>query len=388
MKLGTYEGDLSALSEVHPEVQTCTGTLSGAVCGRPAAYKTPAFLCSSHWNKWNNQADRNAKDRGHVPDMRANRREGGKYNDDLGVLRRALIDIVEEHTPIGVRGVGYQAAARHLIPKTDKGFADVAVQLRELRKARRIPFADVIDPTRSCTEWQTYESPADALAELAYRYQQSMFNGLDEVVEVWVEKLGLLGVIEPVCSEYLVPLLACKGFSSYGLLWENLNRYAIAGKPVTILYFGDWDPSGSIIDGSAEDVMDDMEFDREDGEPDRTFERVALHSIEQARELDLEHAFRPTKTKGNKHAKNWTAGEMSCELDAIPATQLRGLVEAAITRHIPPAHLKVRQKVQKQARVELQYAFDSWDSLRAQRWHDEYGATYMELGSELRQMAS
>jgi len=52
------------------------------------------------------------------------------------------------------------------------------------------------------------------------------------------------GVLEPITEEFEVVLYPCRGYNSYSALLEAADRIASKQQAVTILYLGDFDPSG------------------------------------------------------------------------------------------------------------------------------------------------
>jgi hypothetical protein len=62
---------------------------------------------------------------------------------------------------------------------------------------------------------------------------------------------------------------------------------------------------------------------------------------------------RPTKMQGSLRKRAERHGEISVELDAIPADRLRSIVRDAIERHIDPETLKAAQAAEESERQML-----------------------------------
>jgi hypothetical protein len=71
-------------------------------------------------------------------------------------------------------------------------------------------------------------------------------------VEIWLEKDALSGVLYPVTSEWDVPLMVTRGYSSLSFLHEAAEAITDQGKPAYIYYFGGHDPSGRDITRATE----------------------------------------------------------------------------------------------------------------------------------------
>ncbi len=66
-------------------------------------------------------------------------------------------------------------------------------------------------------------------------------------VEVWTEKDALSGIFKRVTEKYQIRLVVNKGYTSSSAAYSSYKRFSEAilkGQKVTILYFGDHDPSG------------------------------------------------------------------------------------------------------------------------------------------------
>jgi hypothetical protein len=91
-------------------------------------------------------------------------------------------------------------------------------------------------------------------------YHLNKWSNQENYVEVWIEKKALQGVFEEPCDELGVGLAPCKGYPSITFLHEASERFdSIADdKEKTILYFGDYDPSGEDIPNSIKANLERM----------------------------------------------------------------------------------------------------------------------------------
>lgn len=255
-------------------------------------------------------------------------------------LSVGLAEILVEQHPMTVRGAFYQAETRGLVPKSDAGCSKVQRLLVRMREEGVIPWAWITDGTRWRRGPTTYNGIGEALRDTAELYRRDLWARADEIVEIWVEKDALSGVIQPITDEYAVDLMVTRGFPSLTYLHNAADHADDAGKPLQIYYLGDRDPSGRKIVASIEKRLTEFGCDF-------ALDLLAV-TDEQVHELDL--ATRPTK-RGGGHSEGFTGP--SVELDAIPAGTLRELVENAIVEHVDLHELGVLREYERSEREEI-----------------------------------
>jgi len=91
-------------------------------------------------------------------------------------------------------------------------------------------------------------------------YNRCLAQGQPRHIEIWLEKQALLHIVEPVADEFCRRVVVCRGYSSVTFQIEFYNRATKAidlGQIPTILYFGDWDPSGVNMPYAAAQTLQD-----------------------------------------------------------------------------------------------------------------------------------
>jgi hypothetical protein len=274
------------------------------------------------------QAGVNAASRVKPPRRRATQSE-------MAERAEFLIAYAEEHGPVTVRGLYYQAGVQHVpgIDKSDGAYDKVQRQVLNLRREGRIAYPNISDMTRWMRKPRSFNGVEDALAETARLYRKSLWTDSDAYVEVWCEKDALAGVSLPITSAYDVPLMVARGFASETFCYESIAQRGGDTTPYYVYYLGDFDRAGHDAARSLEEKL--TRFAAEEG-IEVIFRTLAVTGL-QIYSLKL-----PTREPKRVSAadRKWPYGE-ACELDAIPPDYLRGLVEKAINRHLDQDQLRV-----------------------------------------------
>jgi hypothetical protein len=277
------------------------------------------------------------------PASRIKRKRATK--DEMQIRARFLIDYAKAHGPVTVRGLYYQAEVAKLpgITKDDGDYDKIQRQVLELRRAGRMPYSAIADATRWMRKPRSYDGIEDALRSTAATYRKALWADANATVEIWCEKDALAGVILPVTTEYDVPLMVTRGFSSETFCFEAIEA-ADDDRPYFVYYLGDYDRAGQDAARSLEEKLN--RFAAERGIT-VIFETVAVSPYDIAR-LGL-----PTREpKRNSPADRKWPHEYACELDAIPPDEMRRIVKRAIERHLPKHQLdivKVAEASERQA---------------------------------------
>jgi hypothetical protein len=247
-----------------------------------------------------------------------------KKRVDTTERRAALYKIVQEQHPITVRGVFYQAEVRGIVGKDENGYKMVQTDLTLMRKSGELPYEWIVDNTRQVIEPYAYDSVADALAQLAQNYRVSLWKDTSCLVQVWLEKDALSGVVEGVTLQYGVPLMVARGYSSLSFLHEQAAKLRDETRLVFVYLLGDYDPSGVNAHESIKATLREMApgVDFEFKRPGVTEGQIKKWKL-------------PTRLTKQSDSRSAGWGDNpSVELDAIEPNRLRKLVKDAINIHM------------------------------------------------------
>ena len=155
-----------------------------------------------------------------------------------------------ENKPVTVRQLFYRLSVLDAVPKHESGCKTVGRICAQMRRDGELPFEWIADNTRWQRKPRTYNSLEDALTNTAQTYRRNLWQSQQGLVEIWLEKDALAGVVYPVTEEWDVPLMVVKGYPSLSFMHsaaQDMHKATKQGKTNHIFYFGDHDPSGKDI---------------------------------------------------------------------------------------------------------------------------------------------
>ena len=257
------------------------------------------------------------------------RRGRGKARASLAIIDAANA-ILDEIKPATVRGVGYRLFAAGLIPNMGKtSTGKVSRLLVGAREDGVIPWDWIVDETRAPESIALWDNPESIIRAAVAQYRKDYWADQPARVEVWSEKGTVRGTIAPVLQELGVTFRVMHGYGSATSLHGAAQDSLDGDKLLTVLYVGDWDPSG--LHMSAVDLP--ARIERYDGVVD--FERIALAAHDVAPGTTIPHFEVATKAKDPRFKWFRTRYGTRCwELDALSPVALRKRVRDAIVERL------------------------------------------------------
>jgi hypothetical protein len=282
----------------------------------------------------------------------------------LEAVDAAIVSAVAADHPVTLRGVYYRVVSAGAVDKTELAYRLVGRRLLQLRRLGDVCYEDITDGTRWITKPDSWNDVETMLADAAASYRRALWHDQAVAVQMFTEKDAISGVILPVTERWDVPLGVVKGYCSESFAYSVAASIRGAGKDVAVYQLGDHDPSGvdawrdlrrKVLGFLGEDDVAAADGDwssfRDAAGAWRSvmFERLAVTPW-QISALDL--PTRPTKRSDSR--ARWFSGG-SVEVDAIPAPELRRIVEEAITGWVDQEALRVTRAAENSER-ELLYA--------------------------------
>ena len=262
----------------------------------------------------------------------------------METLRTAIYAVAESDRPVSIRHIFYRMVTQDLVEKSDKGYQQLQKATVEMRDSGALPYSWIEDSSRQAY-WNTGYAGVENFAEVAASiYRRDYWESTDTLVEVWCESRSLAGVLGQVCREYVVPLFPSGGFASLSFLYQAAAHIQESDRAhAVILYVGDYDQAGVLIDKAIEGRLRDF-LDGWGGE--LTFHRLAVND-NQIDTMGL--PTRPPKRSDTRSPEVTRA----VEAEAIPAPAMRGIVSAALQDLIPERVLRQERMVEKQERNDI-----------------------------------
>ena len=238
----------------------------------------------------------------------------------------AAVTLLEEIEPATVRAACYRLFIQKLIPSMSKSNTDrVSKQLVYARETGALNWDWIVDETREAERIASWDSPEAIISTAVAQYRKDYWGMQPNWVEVWSEKGTVRGTLAPVLKNYGVTFRVMHGYGSATSINSIARETANSEKPLTVLYVGDWDPSGMQM--SEVDLPDRLQ--RYGGAA--TIRRVALDERDVQVDTELPH-FEAT-TKGKDPRYKWFTeryGHRCWEVDALSPVVLRDRVELEI----------------------------------------------------------
>jgi len=233
-------------------------------------------------------------------------------------------EILEAGHPMTVRQVFYQLVSKQVIENNKGRYNAVSRALVNARRQDIIPWEWIEDRLRRpriVGMWKGLPAFAETCRKA---YRLDVWETQPDYFEVWLEKDALSGIFEDELNPYGVTLNVGRGFDGWDSIRNAAERYKICEKPITVLYFGDFDPSGEDMVRSLKERLDDR-----GSRPDLIKCALTLDDI-QLYNLPIDFT-KKTDTRSRKHIEKY--GDISVELDALPVDVLRArLVEEVRAR--------------------------------------------------------
>ena len=262
-----------------------------------------------------------------------------KHAKTLELIETAREILAEGH-PMTVRQVYYQLVSRQVVKNNRGQYQAVSNALVGARREGVIPWEWIEDRLRRPRHVSMWPG-LPAFAETCRRaYRRDVWDTQPNYLEVWLEKDALSGIFEDVLNPYGVTLNVGRGYDGWDSIHNASTRFADTDAVVTVLYFGDFDPSGEDMVRSLIERLGSLDCRPEVVKCALTHEDILRHN------LPPDFA---KKTDTRTAAFVAEHGDISVELDALPPSVLRGRLEEEVSRRM---NLKALRKMKKQEDAE------------------------------------
>ena len=255
------------------------------------------------------------------------------------------ISVLADYHPMTVRQVYYRLVSRQIIDNNRSQYQAVSNILVDARKSGAIPWDWVEDRLRKPRHISMWDDLAAFAHTAVHSYRLDVWATQPCYLECWLEKDALSGIFEQLLANYGVTLNVGRGYDGWDSIHSAAMRFG-TGEGCTVLYYGDFDPSG-------EDMVRSLR------------ERLAFFGCEPeivkcALTLDDVHRYnlppdfaKKTDTRAAAFIDKW--GDMAVELDALPPDVLQTSLKNEVEKRMDMDALesiKLQEAADKEALLE------------------------------------
>lgn len=264
------------------------------------------------------------------------------WNADKAEVINQICEIVDYYQGLGykltLRQLHYQFVSRNWIVNHDTAYKKLGKILDDCRYAGLVDWSAIEDRGRvPHLVWYANDIP-DALNDTIRTYRLNRQDGQNNHVEVWTEKDALSAIMKRSTSQFGIRLVVNKGYTSSSAIHDAYKRFAYElneGKAVTVLYFGDHDPSGLDM---IRDIKERLEFMFRNGDiceaGYRKFKVVQI-GLTMSQIKKYKCPPNPTKLTDSRAAGYIEEHGATCwEVDALNPEVLTEVVESNIKKNI------------------------------------------------------
>lgn len=188
---------------------------------------------------------------------------GKKYD----LIVKAVNEVFNTYSAkMTLRQVYYRLVSKLIIPNNINAYKGLSRHLVKARECGDVDWTRFEDRARTTHggDWG-YDDVDDTRAFVDGKLDDfkncweditlTKWKGQDAYVEIWIEKDALSRLAQDAVRGLGVRVCPSKGYSSFTYIAETVSRLRMISKPIHILYFGDFDPSGMDIERDLSDMV-------------------------------------------------------------------------------------------------------------------------------------
>lgn len=169
----------------------------------------------------------------------------------IALLDEVLVVLAGLELPVTLRQLFYQLVVKQVLQNTRARYQALSRLVVKGRKGGSIPWDWIEDRLRRPRRAPMWSGLAAFAERAVAAYRRDVWESQPAYLEVWLEKDALSGIFEDALEPYGVTLNVGRGFDG----WDSIRNGAKRLAGGTVLYFGDWDPSGEDISRSLKERL-------------------------------------------------------------------------------------------------------------------------------------
>ncbi len=269
---------------------------------------------------------------------------------EVEAIREAAREELAEGNPMTLRQVHYRIVARGdtTYTNTRTDYNQLSKWLVRDRLDGIIPWEWIEDRLRVPRNVSMWEDLSDFVDAVRRSYNRDVWQDQPGYLECWLEKDALSGIFVEALRPYGVTLNVGRGFDGWSSLKNAADRYG-DGEGVTVLYFGDFDPSGEDMVRSLRERLADPDLPNGGCEPEIIKCALTFEDIER-------YQLPPDFTKGTDSRRGAFVaryGDVAVELDALPGEVLRSRLVREVEARMDLEALERTREVERQDKERL-----------------------------------
>lgn len=265
----------------------------------------------------------------------------------IGTMNAIITEYQQQGYVLTVRQLYYQCVARGLIENSLRSYKNLASLINDARMAGLLDWKAIEDRTRDFIKRSSWRNGKSILESAAHSFHLDMWATQERRVYVVIEKEALTGVLEGVCHEYDIPLLAARGYPSASVLYDFAQSdLGGEGQDALILHLGDHDPSGIDMSRDLEERISLFTYGG-----DFELRRIALNMNQVEEQNPPPNPAKTTDARFDGYLQKY--GDESWELDALSPEYIVTLVREQLDNEIDFALWDARKAEIEDVRAKL-----------------------------------
>ena len=247
----------------------------------------------------------------------------------LGQIAKVLAQYAKMGIKLTLRQLFYQLVTKNIIANTQREYKKLGDLLSRARLAGLIDWNIIEDRVRRPVKPLEFGTIQDRIDLAVENFRLKRWRDQPQYVELWVEKDALSSVIEPICDDLHVTMMVNRGYSSSSAMYESAKRIERerGDREATVIYLGDFDPSGEDMVRDIQDRLTLFEADVFVSKLALNMDQVTSYKLPpNPLKRDVSGALTDSRGKGFAAEH----GLSSYEVDALPPEVLQTMIRNTI----------------------------------------------------------
>ncbi len=276
-----------------------------------------------------------------------------KHRKEFYDMIERIKTILSTEDKMSVRQIFYQTAVNKFVELNIEGYNKVVRLCKDGRLEGLIPWEKIVDRSRFSSQIDMWNNPDEFYDTVQGLYRRNIWDNQPGYFEFWLEKAALYDIFADVIHQHGILLMPIRGFSSLSIIHERsltFKKYIKEGRKCKILYFGDHDPSGLVIDQSIRSSFKELKCDVDIERVGLTYDDIFNFNLPANIEKEKDTNLSNYKERGY---------ELQAELDALPVSELKKRIYDSMVQNLDmekyKEHWDIEQRESAVIKIDLAY---------------------------------